>query len=109
MGSWDRVCHWCKEDGVLSLFNGLTSSLVSSALDEIMDLVLAACIDRYSSGTKIDMADKLLMKASGSSVVSIFTAPINYVGVIQRCQSCIPGLLEPSPLWGTVRSLPWRG
>ncbi|CAE7841025.1 unnamed protein product [Symbiodinium sp. CCMP2592] len=45
-----------------------------------MDFVLGACIDHGSA----DAADKLVLKACGSSVVSVFTSPINYVSVIQR-------------------------
>ena len=66
-----------------------------------MDFVLGACIDHGSA----DAADKLVLKAAreprsstsmqrrearaywkacGSSVVSVFTSPINYVSVIQR-------------------------
>mmetsp|Transcript_41640 Transcript_41640/g.90794 ORF Transcript_41640/g.90794 Transcript_41640/m.90794 type:complete len:303 (-) Transcript_41640:53-961(-) len=107
--TWEHMCYWRREEGLLSLFHGLTASLLSTAFDEAMDMLLAFCIDRCAVGIEIDMADRLLLKASGSSVVSIFTAPINYVGVIQRCQSRLPGLLEPSPIWGTVVSLPWRG
>lgn len=104
---WQHVCTWKQEEGMLSLFSGLTSSLLSTACDEAMDMLLAVCIDRYAVGTNVDIADKLLLKASGSSVVSIFTSPINYVGVIQRCQSQLPGLLEPGPLLQVIWSLPW--
>merc|ERR1711957_465087 len=72
-----------------------------------MDIGLASCIDRFSAGTELEMADKVLLKASAVSVVSIFTSPINYVGVIQRCQSCLPELLEHTPILSTVLSLPW--
>ena len=64
---------------------------------QAMDFVLGACIDHGSA----DAADKLVLKAAkqhcrraaerelcckacGSSVVSVFTSPINYVSVIQR-------------------------
>lgn len=108
MSAWQRVCMWCKEEGPLSLFGGMSASLLSTAFDETMDMVLLKSIDMSSIGTDIDLADKLLLKASGSSVVSIFTAPINYVGVIQRCQSFLPGLLPPRPIGETIKGLPWR-
>jgi hypothetical protein len=107
--SWDRLCLWCREEGFWSLFGGVTASLLSSALEEAMDMVLSSCIDRCASGTNVDLADRLVLKACGGSVVSIFTAPINYVGVIQRCQSNLPGLLKPRPLWPIIKGLPWRG
>mmetsp|Transcript_57328 Transcript_57328/g.177683 ORF Transcript_57328/g.177683 Transcript_57328/m.177683 type:complete len:308 (+) Transcript_57328:96-1019(+) len=107
MNSWQRMCFWCQAEGSLSLFGGLTSSLVSTAFDEVMDWVLEGCVERCSAGSEISGTDKLLLKACSASVASVFTAPINYVGVIQRCQSYLPGLLLPSPLWGTVRGLPW--
>merc|ERR1719444_647818 len=74
-----------------------------------MDWVLGWCVDHCSMDSDIDMADKVLLKASGSSVASIFTAPVNYIGVIQRCQSPSLGMLEPEPLVDLVRSLPWKG
>lgn len=100
---------WYRQEGLTSLFCGLTASLLSSALDEVMDVVLAWCIDYCAQGSDVDLADKVLLKASGGSVVSIFTSPVNYIGVIQRCQSRYPGMLEPEPLPQLVRSLPWRG
>merc|ERR1712113_1056509 len=72
-------------------------------------MLLAVCIDRCSEGMELELPEKLLLRASGASLVGIVTAPINYVGVIQRCQSTLPGLLAPWPLWETVRNLPWRG
>lgn len=108
-GSWDRLRLWCREEGNLSVFNGLTSSLVSSAFDEIMDFALSTCIDRYSSGPDLELADKMLLKASASSVVSVFTSPVNYIGIIQRCQSSIPGLIPQGPVWRTLQNLPWKG
>lgn len=105
---WEQLCHWCREEGLLSLFAGLTASIASTAIEEAMEMVLTASIEKSSNGSNIDMADKLVLKACGGSVVSVFTAPINYVGVIQRCQSCLPGLLEPKPLWPIFMGLPWR-
>lgn len=107
-GTVQRMRLWSSKEGLPSLWSGLLASLLSTALDEAMDVVLAWCIEYCSAETDVDVADRLLLKASGSSVVSIFTAPINYVGVIQRCQSNVPGLLEPSPLSEAVASLPWR-
>jgi len=107
--SWQLCCSWCREEGALVLFSGLSASLLSTALDEIMDWVLGWCVDHCSMGSDIDMADKVLLKASGSSVASIFTAPVNYIGVIQRCQSHSMGMLEPEPISELVRSLPWKG
>jgi len=98
---------WSRVEGPMSLFNGLGCSLASTALDEAMDIGLASCIDRFSAGTELEMADKVLLKASAVSVVSIFTSPINYVGVIQRCQSSLPDLLEHTPILNTVLNLPW--
>lgn len=106
--TFQRMCLWGRADGPLSLFNGLTCSLASTALDEAMDIGLASCIDRFSAGTELELADKILLKASAISVVSIFTAPFNYVGVIQRCQSSLPDLLAFSPMLRTVYNLPWR-
>lgn len=106
--TWEFLKLWRNEEGALSLFQGVTASLLSSAVDEAMELVLSGSIDRCSAGCNIETADKLLLKVSSSSVVSIFTSPINYVGVIQRCQSTLPGMLTPSPLWDTVYSLPWK-
>jgi len=107
--TWQRLCEWGREEGLLSLFGGLTASLLSTAVEEAMEMILAACIDRNAHASNVDVADKLVLKACGGSVVSVFTAPINYVGVIQRCQSNLPGLPEPRPLWSTVKGLPWRG
>lgn len=105
--TWQNVCMWCQEEGVLSLFSGIAASLLSTALDEIAEIVLAGCIDYCAKGCEVDMADKLLLKASGSSVVSIFTSPVNFIGVIQRCQSRMMGVIDPEPLPQLVRSLPW--
>jgi len=105
--TWQRVCCWCAEEGVLSLFSGLTSSLLSTALDEIMDLVLEGCVERCATGTEVSATDKLMLKACSTSVASVLTAPANSVGVVQRCQSPLPGLVPPAPLWRTLRSLPW--
>lgn len=104
-----RLRLWSQAEGALSLFNGLSCSLVSTALDEAMEIGLAACIDRFSTGSELELADKVLLKASALSVASIFTSPFNYIGVIQRCQSSLPGLLAFSPIWQTAKSLPWRG
>jgi len=104
--TWQTLRSWCREEGVFSLFSGLLASLLSTAFEEAMDFVLGACIDHGSA----DAADKLVLKACGSSVVSVFTSPINYVSVIQRCQSPIlPGFARPRPLGSIIRSLPWRG
>ncbi|CAE8694436.1 unnamed protein product, partial [Polarella glacialis] len=91
--SWERVRLWCREEGLLTLFGGLAASLLSTALEEAFDFLLASCIDRCAEGSKVDMTDRLVLKACGGSVVSLFTAPVNYVGVIQRCQSPFPGFL----------------
>lgn len=109
---WSSLDHfrlWLREEGLWTLFGGLTASLVSTALDEAMDLLVSTFIDQCSAGSDVDLADRLLLKTSGSSVVSVITAPINYVGVVQRCQSRLPGLLLPVPLWETFWNLPWRG
>lgn len=105
---WEHLCRWVREEGFLVLFNGLIASLLQTALDEIMDNVMAKCIDYCSAGNDIELTEKMLLKASGSSVVSSFTSLVNYVGVIQRCQSRLPGMLEPEPLPSLVRGLPWR-
>lgn len=109
MGTWGRVCLWSSREGVSSLFNGVTCSLVSTALDEAMEIGLETLINRATQSTELEPADKLLLKASAMSVVSVFTAPFNYVGVIQRCQSSLPGLLSFSPVSTLVQKLPWRG
>eukprot|EP00416_Gambierdiscus_australes_P036668 CAMPEP_0171106562 /NCGR_PEP_ID=MMETSP0766_2-20121228/65019_1 /TAXON_ID=439317 /ORGANISM="Gambierdiscus australes, Strain CAWD 149" /LENGTH=316 /DNA_ID=CAMNT_0011567675 /DNA_START=138 /DNA_END=1088 /DNA_ORIENTATION=+ len=107
--AWSRLCTWCQVEGALSLFGGLTASLVSSALDEAADALLEVCIDRCSAGSAIGSVDRLMLKACSCSLASVFTAPFNYVGVIQRCQSPrLPGLPRPAPLWGTVLNLPWQ-
>ncbi|CAE7757402.1 unnamed protein product [Symbiodinium sp. CCMP2456] len=104
--TWQTLCGWCREEGVFSLFSGLLASLLSTAFEEAMDFVLGACIDHGSA----DAADKLVLKACGSSVVSVFTSPINYVSVIQRCQSPrLSGFARPRPLLCIIRTLPWRG
>merc|ERR1719350_929699 len=105
---WEHVCRWVREEGFLVLYNGLIASLLQTALDEIMDNVLAKCIDYCSAGNDIELTEKMLLKASGSSVVSSFTSLVNYIGVIQRCQSRLPGMLEPEPFPSLVRGLPWR-
>jgi len=105
-GFWEHLGIWLREDGFLSLFGGLLASLSSTGLEEIMDHVLSWCIDYCASGQEIEVADKVLLKASGSSVVSILTAPVNYIGIIRRCQSHSMGV----PREGTfelLRSLPW--
>lgn len=107
--SWQACRTWCREEGPLIFFSGMTASLLSTALDEIMDWVLGWCVDHCSMGSDIEVTDKVLLKASGSSVASVFTAPVNYIGVIQRCQSHSFGKLEPEPLWHMVWSLPWKG
>lgn len=107
--SWQQLCHWRSEEGVLSLFGGVCASLISTALDEAMDYVLAWCIDYCSKDSDVDVADRILLKASGGSVVSVFTTPINYIGVIQRCQSKLPRLPDPEPMLELLKSLPWRG
>lgn len=106
--SWRLMRTWTVEEGVLSLFNGLVASLLSTALDELMEHVLAACIDYCAAGNDVELTDKVMLKASGSSVVSILTAPINYIGIIQRCQSRLPGMPDPEPFPDLVKSLPWR-
>merc|ERR1719254_157527 len=100
---------WRDREGLLSLFGGVVATLVSMAADEVMDWVLSKCVDYCSDGTDVDAADKLLIKASGSSVVSIFTSPLNYIGVIQRCQSNTPCMLQRKPVWELLRSLPRKG
>jgi len=107
MNTWQRLQLWCNHDGVWSLFSGATASLLSTACDEVMDAVLGACIDHCAVNSELGSTDKLTLKACSSSVASVLTAPLNHVGVIQRCQSCISGLVWPTPLWGTVRKLPW--
>ena len=39
-----RLRHWCQEEGALSLFSGLTASLLSAALDEVSDSVLVGAL-----------------------------------------------------------------
>jgi len=107
MNTWQRLRLWCNHDGVSSLFSGATASLLNTAVDEVMDAVLGACIDHCAVNSELGSTDKLTLKACSSSVASVLTAPLNHVGVIQRCQSCLPGLVWPTPLWGTVRKLPW--
>ncbi|CAE6931776.1 unnamed protein product [Symbiodinium natans] len=104
--TWQKLGEWCREEGIWSLFSGLCASLLSTAFEEAMDMLLGACIDHGNA----DAADKLVLKACGNSVVSVFTSPINYVSVIQRCQSPrLPGFVRPRPLRGIVWGLPWRG
>ena len=107
--SWQSVCTWSREEGILSLFAGLTASLISQAIEEAMEMILTYCIERHAKGNELDIADKLVLKACGSSLVSVFTSPVNFVGVIQRCQSNLPGLPEPRSVASIVRGLPWRG
>jgi len=107
--SLEHIRAWREQEGMLSLFSGLAASLLSTALEEFMDWVLAWCIEHCSQGSHVELADKMLLRASGSSVVSIFTSPVNYIGVIQRCQSNFNGMLAPEPLPDLVKSLPWRG
>lgn len=107
--SWQSVCTWSREEGLLSLFAGLTASLISMAVEEAMEMILAYCIERHAKGNQLDVSDKLVLKACGSSVLSVFTSPVNHVGVIQRCQSRLPGLPEPRSVASIVRGLPWRG
>lgn len=106
-GTMAHVRDWVRIEGVWSLYNGMTASLLSTALDEIMDNLLAKCIDYCSGGAQVQLSDRMLLKASGSSVVSILTAPINYIAIIQRCQSSIPGLPEAEPIPELVKTLPW--
>jgi len=105
----DHFRSWCEHDGARSLLNGLPSSLMSTALDELMDIGVSACIDYCTTGSDLELADKMVLKLFASNIASILTTPINNVGIIQRCQSSLPGLLEPVPLCDTVRQLPWRG
>lgn len=108
-GTWDRLRLWCREEGSLSVYSGLTCSLVSTAFDEVADFALTMCIDRYSSGQDLELAEKVLLKASAASVVSVFTSPFNQIGIIQRCQSSIPGLIPVGPISRTIQNLPWKG
>lgn len=110
-GTWERVCFWCSREGAQSLFRGVTASLASAGCDEAMEVALSSCMDVCTSaaGAELEMTDRLMLGATAQSVLSFFTAPINMVGVIQRCQSSlIPGLPEPRDLWETVKDLPWR-
>lgn len=107
--TWQHMCSWRKEEGALSLFGGVCASLVCNALDEVMDWVLGWCIDYCAKDSDMEIADRILLKASGSSVVSIFTSPVSYVGVIQRCQSSLPRLPDPESVPEMVKTLPWRG
>jgi len=108
-GIAERVRLWCREEGSLSVYNGLTCSLVSTAFDEIADFVLSTCIDRYGAGQDLELTEKVLLKASAASVVSVFTSPFNQIGIIQRCQSSIPGLIPLGPISRTLQNLPWKG
>lgn len=102
-----RTC--CEQEGWSALFNGLAFTLICTAMDEVMDWVLAWCVDYCAEGSELEVGDKLLLKASGSSVVSIFTSPLNYIALIQRCQSGTQGLLQPRPVKELVWTLPWKG
>jgi len=105
----NSIDEWRQKEGLLSFFGGMAASLLSTALDEVMEWILAACIEYCSQGTDVELADKVLLKASGSSVVSVLTSPVNHLGVIQRCQSECRGLLEPEPISELLSSLPWKG
>jgi len=104
-----QVRQWGREEGILSLFGGLCASMLTTALDEVMDWVLAWCIDYCAKDSDLELTDRILLKASGSSVVSIFTAPVNFLGVILRCQSKMPSLPDHEPLSELAKTLPWRG
>ncbi|CAJ1352209.1 unnamed protein product [Effrenium voratum] len=106
--SWQSLQMWSREEGIWSLFAGLTASLVSTAIEEAMEMLLTYCMERYAR-TTVDAADKLVLKACGSSVVSVFTSPVNYVGIIQRCQSHLPTLPERRSFAEIIHGLPWRG
>lgn len=103
---WDQLCCWCKLDGPLSLFNGLFCHLLAQAVDETMEVILGWCINH--AGSDLDIKDKFILKSCGQSVAAVFTSPITHVGIIQRCQSPISGLLEPRNLRNTIWGLPWR-
>jgi len=106
--TWERGCFWCSREGVLSLFRGMPCSLASAGCDEAMDMALSTCLDRVAAGGTLEITDRWMLGATAQSVLSFFTAPINMVGVIQRCQSgLIPGLPQPRDLWETVKGLPW--
>uniref|UniRef100_A0A7S1WUK1 Uncharacterized protein n=1 Tax=Alexandrium catenella TaxID=2925 RepID=A0A7S1WUK1_ALECA len=104
---WERFCSWREAEGMMSLFGGLASSLVCTAFEEIAEVLLERFIERSTADSEISTVDKLTLKACSSQVASVFTAPFNYVGVIQRCQSQLPGLPRPQPLRGMVLNLPW--
>lgn len=108
MSTLQRVGYWCRNDGVPSMFNGVTCSLTASMLEEIMDYQSSNVLQQIAFGAELDMADKLVIRSAASSVVSIFTAPINFVGVVRMCQSTLPGFLEFTPLRETIKNLPWQ-
>jgi len=104
---------WCKEEGHLSLWSGMAAHMLSTAVDEAMEMYFSNQLDKASAGSEIEMADKVLLKVSFSSVSTILTGQINYVSTIQKCTSMLPGMLAagmlaPAPLGDTLQSLPWR-
>lgn len=106
-----HVNNWCREEGLLCLFKGLSCSLLSTALDEIMEsVVISAGLERSApeEGSVEELLNKFVLQDAVSSLVSICSAPVSHVGTIQRCQSPLPHLLAVESLSATVRSLPWK-
>lgn len=103
-GTWPRIRYWCREEGIGSLFGGLTPHLFGSVFEEVLSLG----IDHCTRGFQLEPSDVILLKTSGVALGSVFTTPIHNVSVIQRCQSSIPGLVGIMPLRNIVRALPWK-
>eukprot|EP00929_Paragymnodinium_shiwhaense_P026230 TRINITY_DN15636_c0_g1_i1.p1 TRINITY_DN15636_c0_g1~~TRINITY_DN15636_c0_g1_i1.p1 ORF type:complete len:332 (-),score=41.32 TRINITY_DN15636_c0_g1_i1:309-1229(-) len=100
----ERLMYWRQQEGTASLFSGVGATLLASALDDAADAVLSYGL----AGVKVELADKILLKACGASVASVFTAPITHIGTIQRCQSALEGLLEPRPWMMIAKGLPYK-
>mmetsp|Transcript_16737 Transcript_16737/g.45325 ORF Transcript_16737/g.45325 Transcript_16737/m.45325 type:complete len:311 (-) Transcript_16737:216-1148(-) len=100
---------WCSQEGTGSLFNGVSMTLLSSMVDQIMNEVVVVAVGWYMEGCPLDEFDKLLLNMCSFQVVSICTEPLSHVGVIQRCQSSLPGLLSFRPQWKILTGLPWKG
>lgn len=109
MDTCQQMRLWSTDEGKFCIFNGLTTTLINTALDEVMEVALSACIETCAMGSQLELSDKLILKATALSVTSIFTAPVSYLGLIQRCQSDqTAGLLTPRPVFDILSCLPWR-
>lgn len=103
-GSWPRVRHWCREEGVGAFFFGIWPHMIGQVFEEAMSLV----VDYAVGSTGMEASDQMLLKVTSMAWGSVLLTPIQNVSVIQRCQSHLPGLAEPCPVTDILKNLPLK-